>query len=135
MAELPTGTDPASLYLGDRDGLSKCVGESRPAAAVIAERQIVEAELDGNVVRELAVFRQLVPLAARMPAEQRPGFVLALAERLHIDPTDAATDAIDHNPKTPDGPGRRELSTASSQTLADGAGDARDDMAWTTHPS
>ena len=99
MADLPADTDPASLYSKARDVLTQLVSESRPAAAVVAERQIAGAHLDGNVVRELAAFRHLVPLAERMPAEQRPGFVLALAEQLHIDPSDAATDALEHNPK------------------------------------
>lgn len=99
IADLPAGTDPASLYQSDRPALTQLVADARPAASVVATRQIMEAHREGNVAQDLAVFRHLLPLAGRMPPEQRSAFVLALAEHLRIDPADAATDAIERNPK------------------------------------
>jgi hypothetical protein len=54
--------------------------------------------VDGNILKEVAAFRELSGYAPRMPIDQRPGFLLGLAGRLRIDPTDAATMAADHNP-------------------------------------
>jgi hypothetical protein len=65
---------------------------------VVAKRQINSACLDGNVPREMAAFRELMSLAERMPSWQRSAYLLRLAERLHIEPADAAVEVAQSNP-------------------------------------
>ena len=43
-------------------------------------------------------FRSLCQLVNRVPIDQRPAFLLDLAQRLHIDPGDAATLTAEQNP-------------------------------------
>jgi DNA primase len=98
VAELPEGTDPASLAATEPATLAAALSEARPAAYVVAQRQIDAADLNGHAPRELAAFRSLSELTTRMPADQRPVYLLELAARLRIDPADAATVAVEHNP-------------------------------------
>jgi hypothetical protein len=65
---------------------------------VVAGRQLDEIDVDGNAARELSAFRSLCQLVNRVPIDQRPAFLLDLAQRLHIDPGDAATLTADQNP-------------------------------------
>ncbi|HET9873182.1 MAG TPA: toprim domain-containing protein [Propionibacteriaceae bacterium] len=98
VAELPDGTDPASLLPTEQDTLAQVLQGARPAATVIAARQIDAARLDGNAAREVAAFRSLSQLTNRMPTEQRPPYLLELARRLRIDPSDAAVIAVEQDP-------------------------------------
>lgn len=98
IADLPTDADPASLIASDPKALLANLGAGRPAASVIAGWQIDAANLDGNILRELTAFRELVPLANRMPSSQRAPFILELAERLRIDPADAAAEVAEQAP-------------------------------------
>lgn len=95
---LPAGTDPAALFCNEPQLLAHHIHDARPAATVIAEHQINIANLDGNFLRELAAFRDLTSLADRMPVRQRVGYLLRLAERLHIDPADAAAEVAQYRP-------------------------------------
>ena len=98
IADLPTDTDPASLLASDPEALLAHLGAARPAASVIAHWQINAANLDGNILRELTAFRELVPLANRMPSSQRATFIIGLAERLRIDPAEAASEVAEQAP-------------------------------------
>lgn len=98
VAELPDGTDPASLLSTEPDVLFQTLRNARPAATVIAGRQIEAAGLEGHAARELAAFRSLSELTSRIPTEQRPQYLLELATRLRIDPPDAAAMAVELNP-------------------------------------
>lgn len=92
VADLPTGSDPASLFHADPDGLSLYLRSAGPAAEVIAARRIDDANIAGNVGKELLAFRELVGLAARVPAPQRTEYVLRLADKLRIEPAEAAAE-------------------------------------------
>ncbi len=56
VAELPDRTDPASLLSTEHDTLPQVLRSARPAATVIAARQIDAARLDGHAAREVAAF-------------------------------------------------------------------------------
>lgn len=98
VADFPPESDPASLFAAEAETLRQCVGAARPAASVIADWQISSANLDGNFLREMAAFRELMSLADRMPTWQRPSYLIGLADRLHIDPTDAASEIGERRP-------------------------------------
>jgi DNA primase len=98
IADLPSGADPASMFASDPDALLARLGAARPAASVIALWQIDAANLDGNLLRELTAFRELMPLANRMPPPQRTPYILGLAERLRIDPVEAAAQVAEQAP-------------------------------------
>ena len=98
IADLPADADPASLLASDPEALLAHIGAARPAASVIAHWQINTANLDGNILREMTAFRELMTLANRMPASQRAAFVLGLAERLRIDPAAAAAEVAEQAP-------------------------------------
>ena len=97
-AQLPEGTDPASLLPALSETLANVLDTAPPAATVIAARQISAARLDGHAAREVAAFRSLSELTDRMPTEQRAQYLLELAGRLRVDPTDAAALAVEQNP-------------------------------------
>jgi DNA primase catalytic core len=98
IADLQGGGDPASRLMDGPQSLAHDIHCSTPAPWVVAENQIRGANLDGNPARELAAFRTLVGYAARMPADQRTGYVLQLAKRLRLDPVEVAADVADHLP-------------------------------------
>lgn len=98
VADLPDGADPAGLFTTQPDLLAEILTSPRPAGAVIAERQIDEANLVGDVNREVAAFRELVVLTRRMPPDDRVPYVLLLADRLRIDPPVAAALVAECNP-------------------------------------
>ena len=83
--ELPDGKDPAALYSRNPTGLLGLITTARPAGLVIAERQIASADLAGNVAKEIAAFRDLFPLATRLPPEDRAGYLRMLTDTLRID--------------------------------------------------
>lgn len=96
LAELPEGEDPASLSRSEM--LAQTVGDARPAATVVAERKLEAAGPEHHAVWELTAFRSLSRYTTRMPVEQRAQFLLDLAQRLNIDPGEAATVAVEQNP-------------------------------------
>lgn len=98
VPDLPAGSDPASLFSADPQVLAHHLHSAQPAAQVIAGRQVEGAGLNGNCLRELTAFRDLISLAERMPAWQRTGYLLSLAERLHIEPAAAAAEVAERNP-------------------------------------
>jgi DNA primase len=98
VAVLPDGADPASIAASQPRTLSRSIVDGHPAATVVATRQISEAHLDGHAARELAAFRSLCQLVGRVPTQQRPAFLLDLAQHLHIEPADAAALTAEQNP-------------------------------------
>jgi DNA primase catalytic core len=98
IANLPNDADPASLFASDPHALLAHLDSARPAPSVVARWQIDAANLDGNILRELTAFRQLMPLASRIPAPQRTPYILGLAERLRIDPAEAAAQVAEQAP-------------------------------------
>lgn len=96
LAELPDGEDPASLSRSEM--LAQIVSDARPAATVVAQRKLEAAGPEHHAVWELSAFRSLSRYTTRMPVEQRAQFLLDLARRLHIDPGEAATLAVEQNP-------------------------------------
>ena len=104
--------------------LTRAIADAAPAATVIIGRQIDNTHLDDHVGAQVSAFRSLCQLVNRMPADQRPGYLLDLARRLHIDPGDAATITAEQNPgivmdRIAD---RAQLLTATL-TAADSTGD------------
>ena len=91
VAELPDGTDPAALYSQMPTRLLEAITTARPAALVIAERQIAPADLGGNVAKEIAAFRELFSLTGRVPPEDRVGYLRMLTDTLRLDRSLAST--------------------------------------------
>lgn len=98
VVQLPDRTDPASLASTDPENLATLLQRARPAAAVIALRQIDAARLDDHAGRQYEAFRLLSKLTGRIPTDQRTAFLLELVKRLDIDPGDAAAMAVEQNP-------------------------------------
>ena len=98
VAALPDGSDPASMVRVEPWTLTRSIADAAPAATVIAGRQIDDTHLGDHVGAQVSAFRSLCRLVDRIPADQRPGFLLDLARRLHIDPGDAATITAEQNP-------------------------------------
>ena len=91
VAELPDGSDPAALYSQMPTRLLESITTARPAALVIAERQIASADLGGNVAKEIAAFRELFTLTRRVPPEDRVGYLRMLTDTLRLDRPLAST--------------------------------------------
>jgi len=98
VAQLPAESDPASLFSADPETLAHCLQAAGPAGWVIVERRIDDADIAGNVAKELLAFRELVDLAARMPPSERTEYVLRLAEKLRIEPAEAAIELANRCP-------------------------------------
>ncbi|QGN34494.1 toprim domain-containing protein [Microlunatus sp. Gsoil 973] len=98
IAELPAGTDPASLAVENPAELVRMVAAARSAAYVFADRRIDVAPIGDNVPRAYALFHDLVDWAQRLPAEERVGLAVHMARRLDIDPTDAAAEITERHP-------------------------------------
>ena len=98
VAEIPEGSDPAGLYAADPDRLAAAIADARPAGIVVAERKITACDFAGNRLREAAAFRDLVGETNRMPRDERPSYVLRVAELLRIDPPSAAALVAEYNP-------------------------------------
>lgn len=98
IVAMPDGSDPSALMAVDPWALARAIIDAQPAATVIAARQIGDARLDYHAGRRLTAFRSLCRLVDRVPADQRPTFLLGLAERLRIEPADAATLTAEQNP-------------------------------------
>jgi DNA primase catalytic core len=98
IAELPTGTDPASLAATDPATLVRRVSEARTAPYVLADRKIDAAAIVDNLPRQYALFHELVDWAQQPPADQRLDLAVHMARRLDIDPADAAAEIADRHP-------------------------------------
>jgi DNA primase catalytic core len=98
IAELPAGTDPASLAFENPAELVRTLAEARRAAYVVADRRIDAARIDDNLPRAYALFHDLVDWAQGLPADERVGLAVQMARRLDIDPTDAAAEIAERHP-------------------------------------
>ena len=98
VALLQDGADPAWMAALAPWALTLSIDAAPSAATVIADRQIDDAHLDDHAGRRVAAFRSLCQYAGRVPTDQRSGFLLHLAQRLHIDPGDAAALTAEQNP-------------------------------------
>ncbi|HEY5848458.1 MAG TPA: toprim domain-containing protein [Microlunatus sp.] len=97
IVDLPDGIDPAALAATQPGALVAVIRDAQPPATMVAGRQLDEIDVDGNSARELSAFRSLCQYVNRVPIDQRPGFLLDLAQRLHVDPGDAATITAEQN--------------------------------------
>lgn len=97
-AVLPPGSDPASLLAETPHLLRDALVEARPVGLVLATRTVADAHISGNVAAELVAFRDLAKLATRMPPNERPGYLLQVAELLRIEVGDAAVEVAERHP-------------------------------------
>ena len=98
VAALPQGSDPASLGVQDASELVRVLQDAGGAAYVLADRRIDAADIGDDVQRQVAYFRELSSWAERLPADERVEFVRHLADRIGIDPVDAAADIAERQP-------------------------------------
>ncbi|MBA8792851.1 DNA primase catalytic core [Friedmanniella endophytica] len=97
-AELPSGEDPASFQQGSPERLVEILVGARGAAWMLADRRTGERPPD-DPGRALLAYRNLSDWADRVPRDQRIDFVLHIAGRLGIDPTEAAADLGRRHPQ------------------------------------
>jgi len=98
-AELPAGSDPASLNADNASDLVERLLAARDGALVVVDRRIAAAHIVDDLPRQYGLFHDIVEWAAELSAERRVDVAIHAARRLGIHPDDAAAEVTQNRPR------------------------------------